>query len=302
MTIKYIEREDIDIQKYDACIDNSKQSILYAYSWYLDIVCDDWNCLVLDDYLAVMPIPWKEKYFIKYVYPPLWLLQLGIFSLNECAYEIEFKRELEYRFKFIELRLNSKNKLNKTDSFSLKNFQTISLQSSYKEIKKSFQSDRKKDLKKAAKAKLTILWNDSPQNLISLFKNNVGKRTPNIIDKDYENLQRLIDFSIYKGFADVLSVYDEKNQLVASAFFIKYQKEVTIVCSSTDFSNRKNGANTFLISAAIEKYHSEFDTFNFGGSSIPSIAKYFLSFGATSSQYPFLKVNKLPFFLRLLKA
>jgi len=301
MTIKYIERVDIDIQKYDACIDSSKQSVLFAYSWYLDIVSDQWDCLVLDDYVAVMPIPSRKKYFIKYVYPPLWTLQLGVFSLKENV-EQEFINTLKERNKFIELQLNSKNKLERADLFFLKEFQSISLQSSYKEIKKSFQSDRKKDLKKAAKAKLTILWNDSPQNLISLFKNNVGKRTPNIIDKDYENLQRLIDFSIYKGVADVLSVYDEKNQLVASAFFIKYQKEVTIVCSSTDFSNRKNGANTFLISAAIEKYHSEFDTFNFGGSSIPSIAKYFLSFGAKTIQYPFLKVNKLPFFLRLLKA
>ena len=301
MPIKYLQRKDIDISKYNACLDNSKESLLYGYSWYLDIVCDQWDCLVLDDYVAVMPIPSRKKYFIKYVYPPLWTLQLGVFSLKENV-EQEFINTLKERNKFIELQLNSKNKLERADLFFLKEFQSISLQSSYKEIKKSFQSDRKKDLKKAAKAKLTILWNDSPQNLISLFKNNVGKRTPNIIDKDYENLQRLIDFSIYKGFADVLSVYDEKNQLVASAFFIKYQKEVTIVCSSTDFSNRKNGANTFLISAAIEKYHSEFDTFNFGGSSIPSIAKYFLSFGAKTIQYPFLKVNKLPFFLRLLKA
>ena len=82
MSIKYILREHIDEDKYNECITISKQSLIYGYSWYLDIVCDQWDALILDDYVAVMPIPWRKKYGITYVYPPLWLLQLGIFSKN----------------------------------------------------------------------------------------------------------------------------------------------------------------------------------------------------------------------------
>ena len=78
--ITYIKRKDLEVEKYDACIENALQSRVYAFSWYLDIVADNWDVLVLDDYKAVMPIAWKKKYFIKYVYPPLWLLELGVFS------------------------------------------------------------------------------------------------------------------------------------------------------------------------------------------------------------------------------
>ena len=80
--ITYIKRKDLEVEKYDACIENSLQSRVYAFSWYLDIVADNWDVLVLDDYKAVMPIPWKKKYFIRYVHPPLWLLELGVFSLD----------------------------------------------------------------------------------------------------------------------------------------------------------------------------------------------------------------------------
>ena len=90
------------------------------------------------------------------------------------------------------------------------------------------------------------------------------------------NLEQLINSCIEKKKGELLSIY-EKDQLVDSAFFLKHQKTVTILCSSTDFSNRNHGANTFLIDLAIQKFKGEFDVFNFGGSSLESIAKYFLA-------------------------
>jgi len=71
--IHYVKREDLEVLKYDACIENALQSRVYAFSWYLDIVADNWDVLVLNNYEAVMPVPWKQKYFIKYVTQPFFL-------------------------------------------------------------------------------------------------------------------------------------------------------------------------------------------------------------------------------------
>ena len=78
--IHYLKRKDIDIVKYNTCIEASINTRIYAYSWYLDIVATNWDILVLNDYEAVMPLPWRQKYFIKYMYPPAWTQQLGVFS------------------------------------------------------------------------------------------------------------------------------------------------------------------------------------------------------------------------------
>ena len=51
--IHYVKREDLEVEKYNNCIENSIQSRIYAFSWYLDIVADYWDVLVLDDYKAV---------------------------------------------------------------------------------------------------------------------------------------------------------------------------------------------------------------------------------------------------------
>ena len=81
--IKYIKRKDLDVEKYNVCIEKSIQSKIYAFSWYLDVVTENWSVFVYKDYNAVMPIPWKKKFFIKYGYPPFWLLELGVFSLDD---------------------------------------------------------------------------------------------------------------------------------------------------------------------------------------------------------------------------
>jgi hypothetical protein len=301
MSIKYIHREHLDEEKYNQCIDSSLQSKIYAFSWYLDIVCDTWDVLVLNDYEAVMPIPWRKKYGIKYVYPPFWVLQLGVFS-NEVIDENEFLTPLFNKFKFVELRMNTCNNFELYPEFlQLKQCQKLVFNTTYSSTLSHYRKDRKKDLQKAAAADLIEKWNDHPSNLIQLFKNNIGKRTPNIKETDYENLEKLIAICIEKKIGEILSVYDKENKLVASVFLLKHKNSITKLISSTDINYRKNGANTFLIDRVIFKYHKDFSVFNFGGSSIKSVASFSKSFGAETEKYHQLKMNKLPKFLQLFK-
>ena len=301
MLIKYIQREHLDEEKYNNCIENSIQSNSYAFSWYLDIVCDNWDVLVLDDYEAVMPIPWRKKYGIKYVYPPLWVLQLGVYS-NEAINENEFLIHLFSTFKFVELRMNTHNNVELYSEFlQLKQCQKLVLNTTYSSILSKYRKDRKKDLQKAARADLIEKWNDHPSNLVQLFKNNIGKRTPNIKENDYKNLEKLIAICIEKKMGEILAVYDKKNKLVASVFLLKHKNSITKLISSTNLNHRKNGANTFLIDRVIFKYHKDFSVFNFGGSSIKSVASFSKSFGAETEKYHQLKMNKLPKVLQLFK-
>ena len=300
--IQHIKRTHLDLQKYDACIENSIQSRIYAFSWYLDLVTDNWDVLVLDDYKAVMPIPWRKKFGIKYVYPPFWLLELGVFSLDEKVDYTSFFKILFTHFKSVETRLNTDNLIQKSSSFLVdKRMQLISINEEYQAVFNSYRKDRRKDLRKANKADLIEKWDDNPDILIQLFRDNVGKRTPFILEKDYDVLRSLMQICIEKRVGEILSIYNKNHKLVASGFFLKHKTSITILVSSTDFNHRKNGENTFLIDRAIFKFQKNYEVFNFGGSSMKSIASYFSSFGAITYDYKQIKYNNLPFLVRLFK-
>lgn len=293
--IKYLSRKELNTEQYDQCILDSTNSEIYAFSWYLDIVTEDWGALVLDNYKAVMPIPIRKKYGIQYVYQPLWTLQLGIFG--DCNEE-EFLNELKHRFRYVELRLHPKNKLN-TNFAQQNSKQVLKIDAEFSE--QLFRKDRKKDLKKATAKHLLFKKGNHSKDLIDLFKSNIGKRVPNIKEKDYKRLSVLCHHLIENDLGQVFEVY-EHNKMVAAAFVIKFNERAIILFSSTDFNHRDNGANTFLIYKIIEDFKNEIKEFDFGGSSIESIANYFASFGAETIEYPFVKLNNLPFLLKWVKS
>lgn len=301
--ISYINNKDLNVEKYNFCVENAVQSRIYAFSWYLDIVAENWDVLVLNDYEAVMPIPWRKKYGIKYVFPPFWILELGIFSKHEIVDYSLFFNEIFKKFSWIDLRFNSSNYFESSSNFLVsKEFQLLDISNEYAHIFDNYRKDRKKDIVKATEFNLSEKWNDSIEKLIELFKENVGKRVSNLKLKEYDILAKLLQKCVEKKVGEVLSIYDENENLVASGFFLKHQKTATILLSATDFKNRNNGANSFLIDCAIKKYQKEIDIFHFGGSSIKSIASYFLSFGAKTHQYYHIKYNNLPFFIRFFKS
>ena len=297
--IQLVNRIDLNIKKYDACVEKSPQKFVFAFSWYLDICCDNWAVLVLDDYIAVMPIPFRKKYGIKYVYPPLWILQLGIFTSDKKVREDDFIVSLQKHFKYVELRLNTYNKV--AHFTSNKQMQVLSLEDDYKTIFNNYNRNRKRELAKAKKHDLVENWNDNPKKLIELYKNNIANRVQGISITDFENLRNLIEYCIEKRVGEMLTIYTSKNELVSAAFFIKYKNKVTQVVCASDLKNRDNGANTFSNDRAIFKYQQHFGIYDFGGSSMKNIAKYYKSFAAKTETYSQLKFNKLPLLFQLFK-
>ena len=43
---KYIKNKNINRLKWDNCVSNSKNYRIYGLSWYLDVVCKNWDAIV----------------------------------------------------------------------------------------------------------------------------------------------------------------------------------------------------------------------------------------------------------------
>src|SRR5579864_8810325 len=100
--IRYLKRPDIDTGRWDGCIHQAGNSLIYGYHYYLDhMAAGQWDALVLDDYEAVMPLPWRRKFGIRYLYQPAFTQQLGIFSKTPIPVD-SFLAEAKRHFRFAE--------------------------------------------------------------------------------------------------------------------------------------------------------------------------------------------------------
>ncbi|HEU4717664.1 MAG TPA: hypothetical protein VFU15_07515, partial [Bacteroidia bacterium] len=81
--IRHLRSHEIDRQRWDECIRRSFNGIIYAYSWYLDVVSPGWEALADEKYETVMPLTWAKKMSVRYLRTPFFVQQLGVFSVNK---------------------------------------------------------------------------------------------------------------------------------------------------------------------------------------------------------------------------
>lgn len=287
--ISYLKRNEIDTEKYDACIQNAINSRIYAFSWYLDCVADHWDVLVLNDYEAVMPLPWREKYFIKYVYLAPWIQQLGVFSIKPFDKNLTaiFLAKIPRKFKLVEQFLNTDNKI---DSERRTNY-ILNLQNSYEDLFKNFSKGRKSDIRKAQKSNIVIKSANDVTKIIELFK--VQKSTEiSRIEDDYSALTKLTEVLVKKDKVRILEAYFD-DKLSGGAIFLIDDKRITYLFSALSEKGRELKVMSLLIDKMIKKYANSNYIFDFEGSMLKSIASFFNSFGAEEELYYHYKRRKL---------
>jgi hypothetical protein len=294
--IKYLRQDEINVDKWDQCISHSVNGMIYAFSWYLDIVNNRWEALVEGDYERVMPLTPGKKANINYLFQPPFTQQLGIFSTSHLTSQVvnDFIKAIPSKYKLIEINLNTYNKPDsQTTGFTPWLTHEFDLISDYDTITKNYSNNLKRNLKKARQSKLSISEHVRPEELITIFKENKGKELKHLTNYHYDLLRRLINVMVYKNTASVIGAYDETNSLCAGAFFVFSNRKAIFYFSATNDTAKETGAMPLVIDYFIQKHAHSHITLDFEGSNDPGLARFYKSFGATQITYPHLYLNKL---------
>ena len=285
--ISYFAHNEINRRKWDECVSSSVNGRIYAYSWYLDIVSDQWDALILDNYQAVFPLPIRRKFGINYIYQPFFLQQLGLFSKAALSPGLleEFLLKIPAHFKYIDINLNQHNCLN---SFNIKSESRqnieMNLFDDYSIIYKGYSTNLKRNLKKAVKAQLTIFENLKPDAVINLFKSN-NKHLSEFKSEDYSRLIQVIYKALQLRHVEVWGAYSLENNLCAAAIFMRSHKRVTFLFSGATEFAKETAALPFLIDAYIKANSRQELVFDFEGSNDANLARFYLGFGAKAISY-----------------
>jgi hypothetical protein len=298
--IRYLKNTEIDKKRWDECISASVNRKIYAFSWYLDIVAKGWDAVVMDNYLAVMPLPNKKKFGLKQIYAPLYTQQLGIFYLDKEPAVEDFLTAIPMEFRFIQVKMNSRNHQSKDASIDNKNY-ILSIANSYNEIKKNYNRNCSRNIKKAIDAGLKIRENLKEEEFIRFFKMHLKDQMELITRKDLEILKELILVSLENKSGELIGIDDLNGTLQAIGFFLKDNERITfVVCGSTK-SGKKNQSMYMLVDYQIRKYAGKFELYDFMGSNLKGVAYFNSTFGSEAELYQTIKINRLPWILKILK-
>lgn len=299
MEIKYTTYKNIDKAKWDKCVLNATNHLIYAEAWYLDIVCpENWGALILNDYEAVMPLPLKSKMGLTYIQQPIWTQQLGVFSTLKITEQLTtaFLQAIPKKMAMVSLNLNETNLVSDIDLVAKTNL-IVDLNSSLETLQSKFSTNTKRNSNKANKAGLIIdLESKDVNEFIDFFKSNI--QNP-ISEYHYNTLSKLVEFAVNnnKGFIALVKL---DNEIVAASFILKSNNRLIYRTGTSNPKGKELKAMFLLVNELIQQYADSNYKLDFEGSEIEGVARFYKGFGATNVPYYYYKKynNKL---LKVLK-
>jgi hypothetical protein len=288
--MKIIQREHIDIKKWDACIRMSSVDNIFCYSWYLDAVAENWSAVVEGDYEAILPLPFTKKLGVTQLYQPPFTRELSI-----IGDKLNWDNILELiapEFKGLNFRSAKKGIVEESES---RTHQFLQL----KDHKIKYRTNAKRLIKKADKQFEYKIGND-PDKLIDLFSETVLSKIDSISKDDLASLSILMKNAMVNQQGELIEIHSN-NEMVGAGFFLLDKNSVTYLKGAATELAKKEGAMFGLMNFAFDKYENDFKVFDFGGSDIENVANFYKKFGAEDRTYYHYTINNLPKWFRAIK-
>jgi hypothetical protein len=287
-------------------ISASEQGIVYATSWYLDIVSPGWEALVEEDYEAGFPLTARKKAGFDYLCQPPFTQQLGLFNQGPPAGETrlqKFLASIPGKFRLIEIQLNHLNRCNHPEDFTVAPRLThhLELNLGYEQIKQGYSENIKRNIRKAGNAQWQVTEKVTGKQIIRLFRANRGRGIRTLKNRDYVVLEKLLGEAQERNLLHGKGIFNPSGHLIAGAVFLKSFHAYIFLFSATSREGKETGAMSAVIDAFIRDHHGGKGHLDFEGSMDKSLARFYRGFGSKEVVYLQIRKNKLPPIIRWFK-
>jgi hypothetical protein len=290
--------------KWDACIKSSFNGLIWGFSWYLDIVCPNWDAIIEGDYQKVMPLPFVTKYNQTKIIVPPFVKQLGVFSIDKINHSIvdSFISIIPEKFRKITLVLNDMNKtsIENYKITTIKNYQ-LDLIQPYQSLFASFSNETQMRLIKSHENNLMIKRTISTEDFISFYKS-AEKRSGGKLTKAHEVvLAPLINTLTRFNLAEVHGIYNQSNELCGVSFFLIYLNRLSLMMIAVNDKGSSLFAEYSLVNEFIHLNSNKNVTLDFPQNAKEHWLDFTVGFGAIQTLTSHLSRNNLPFFYKLIE-
>lgn len=301
--IRHVLYSDIDKNKWDKCISTASNELIYGYSFYLDAMAGKWNALILNDYEAVMPIPFRKKMGIQYVYQPAFIQQLGVYSIEPVSKILTdaFLQTLMQHYRFAEITLNYSNPAEQNQNYTVQYRNNYVKHMNQPEVAFNISSTYlQKRFRRAKKNNLKYEKFDDYSFIVALYKASYHHRLTDFTGTDFDNFHTICAHeSVHNNL--IMRVCKKENSVIAAVLLLKSGNRLYNILSCVIEPGKKLLANYFLYGKLIEEFSGKGLILDLEGSDEPGIQFFYKKLSDEHQPYPFVKFNHLPIPLRWFK-
>ena len=281
MKIRHLRHSKINFQKWDSCIQNAANALVYAESWYLDIVSPNWEALVAEDYEYVMPLPVKRKYGIPFLVQPPLTQQLGVFSSHEIENHIVKQFIQKIPFCSYDLNFNEKN----IGGYLRHTNFVLELNEDYDTLAAIYSNNTKRNLKKAQQYPVEIKADLSANDFLEFY---------HVIEKNYKELpqtklDKLVEESFKRGKATIYGAYNKEHKLISALFLLHSPQRLIYLLPVSNQEGKELLAMFIIVDKIIQNHSNSNCLLDFAGSNVKNIARFYDGFGTSIYFYSEIK-------------
>lgn len=293
--IRHLRHEEIDKAQWDRLLLDCPDRSWYVQSWVLDACCPKWEALIDDDG-AIMPLIWRRKYGLDYLYQPYVLQQQGVFApWRDDRLDTAFLDAVPPRFKYWDIHLNAAMHVRggRDDRLTPSINHDLLLEADASTLRAGYSQGHRRNLRKAGDDPPVVLRNVTASEFTALFERTTGKRFDNIPEGGMLLVERVISGALERGQCTLLGVREE-GALIAAVCFMEWEGRSILLKSANDKAGIDRRAMFHLVDRYISEHAGTGTVLDFAGSNTPSVARFYAGFGARSSIYLRLVRNRLP--------
>jgi len=311
--LRFLKEEELSL--WDTLVKASPQGSVYCYSWWLKAVGGDVRVLGYFDkgrLIAGMPLYFKKKFGFTICTMPKLTQTWGVVieplsgkrvkvASKEMSILKNFADALaKYKVFLQNLSPNLQNWLpfywcgfKQTTRFTY----VLDDLTDLEEIWKGFRENIRKDIRKAQKQEVTVDQCRFEDVFCVIEKTWQWQRLKPPYTKEY--LSRLFSAAKQNNSGECFAARGGDQRVHAAVYLVWDSKRAYCLVGGSDHDLRNSGATSLLIWHLIQFAAQRSKVFDFEGSIIKPIERFFRAFGAT--QTPYNTIYKLPLYLEILQ-
>ena len=292
--IHHLVHTAIDKAHWDTLLLRSNNRMWYACSAVLDIVAPGWEALIDEGSGGIMPLPWRSRWGVHYLFQPYGVQQLGVFAPQyDDALGQRFIDAVPARFRYWDVHVNVAMQDIRFDRVTHSTQQEIPVLSDMALQRAAYSQGHRRNLRKVEHFRKDLTDHIGPDAFMDLFARTTAVRFGPTKPKDLMSLRALIRMLIAHGQGRVLGMM-EGGELLAAAVFVEWEGRSIFLKSAVDERAQERSPMFLIIDEYLSRGAGGSTLLDLAGSNTPSVQRFNAGFGARASVYLHLIRNRLP--------